>query len=119
MYNSDGWLYGSKFTKLTIGNGVTSIGDYAFRNCTSLTSIIISDSVTSIGGQAFNSCNSLTSVYCKPITPPTLGGILFGIDGSGPIIYVPTGSVDTYKSATNWSIYADSIVGYDFGDEGE
>ena len=62
MYNRYSWLYGSKFTKLTIGNSVTSIGSYAFRNCTSLTSVTIPDSVTSMGEWAFYGCTSLTSV---------------------------------------------------------
>ena len=81
-----GWLYGAKFTKLTIGdsitkigdnafcdcsssltsvtigNSVTAIGNYAFSNCTSLTSVTIPDSVTSIGGYAFYNCTSLTSI---------------------------------------------------------
>lgn len=42
--------------------GVTSIGDYAFYNCDSLTSVIIPSGVTSIGEHAFSSCGSLTSV---------------------------------------------------------
>ncbi len=50
-------------TSVTIGNGVTSIGDYAFAfDCSSLTSITIPDSVTSIGSSAFYNCSGLTSV---------------------------------------------------------
>ena len=45
-----------------IPNSVTSIGDYAFSGCSSLTSVTIPDSVTSIGKWAFSECKSLTSV---------------------------------------------------------
>ena len=44
------------------GVAVKSIGESAFRYCTSLTSVTIPDSVTSIGGWAFTDCASLTSV---------------------------------------------------------
>ena len=52
----------SSLTSVTIGESVTSIGDDAFAYCSSLTSITIPDSVTSIGGEAFYGCSSLTSV---------------------------------------------------------
>ncbi|MBQ8197474.1 MAG: leucine-rich repeat domain-containing protein [Clostridia bacterium] len=41
---------------------VTKINDYAFYNCSSLTSVVIGDSVKSIGTVAFSNCSSLTSV---------------------------------------------------------
>ena len=47
---------------VTIPSSVTSIGNSAFRMCESLTSVTISSSVTSIGGYAFQMCTSLTSV---------------------------------------------------------
>ena len=60
--STPGWLKGSNFSSLTIGNGVTAIGRYAFYDCDSLTSITIPDSVTTIGEEAFKNCSSLTSV---------------------------------------------------------
>ena len=52
----------SSLTSVTIGSSVTSIGWCAFRGCSSLTNIEIPNSVTSIGNDAFNSCSSLTSI---------------------------------------------------------
>ena len=47
---------------LVIPNSVTSIGNYAFLNCSGLTSVTIPNSVTSIGDAAFSGCSSLTSI---------------------------------------------------------
>ena len=58
-----GVFYNSKFTKVSIGNGVTSIGDYAFYECRSLTSVIIPDSVTSIGKETFRDCSGIQFVF--------------------------------------------------------
>lgn len=44
------------------GLPVTSIGAYAFRDCTGLTSITLPNSVTSIGDSAFERCVFLTSI---------------------------------------------------------
>ena len=46
----------------TIGNSVSSIGEYAFEGCSGLTSVTIGNSVTSIGSGAFEGCSGLTSV---------------------------------------------------------
>ena len=66
---SSGSFYGyspfynkGKLTTLTIGDNVTSIGSFAFRDCSSLTAITIPESVTSIGNDTFFGCSSLTSI---------------------------------------------------------
>ena len=52
----------SSLTSVTIPDGVTQIGEWTFAGCTSLTSVTIPDSVTSIGESAFRDCPSLKSV---------------------------------------------------------
>ena len=52
----------SRLTSITIPNSVTSIGNEAFLGCDGLTSITIGNSVTSIGNSAFSSCSGLTSI---------------------------------------------------------
>ena len=86
-YYSSPFRYDTKIRAVTIDYGVTSIGDFAFFNCTSLTSVTIPDSVTSIGYAAFKNCRSLTSVtipnsvtiiwdqafcFCKSLTSITI-----------------------------------------------
>ena len=62
-YRSHPWYaYEDKITSVEIENGITSIGNYAFYECTVLTSITIPDSVTSIGANAFFICTGLTSI---------------------------------------------------------
>ena len=58
---------------LVIPNSVTSIGNYAFHYCSSLTSVTIPISVTSIGEGAFSGCSSLTSVTI-PNSVTIIGG---------------------------------------------
>ena len=52
----------SSLTSITIPNSVTKIDDFAFYGCSSLTSIIIPNNVTNISYGAFSGCSSLTSI---------------------------------------------------------
>ena len=56
------YSYRENITSVSIGNSVTSIGDYAFKDCSGLTSVTIPNSVKSIGRVAFYHCSGLTSV---------------------------------------------------------
>ena len=103
----------SSLTSVTIPDSVTEIGGHAFYNCSRLPSVTIPDSVTEIGYRAFSDCSSLKEVYCKPTTPPTLGGSAFYGNASGRKIYVPIGSGNAYKSADGWKDYKSAIVEYD------
>ena len=99
---------GSSITSLTIGSHPTSIGDSMFRKCTKLTTLVIPSNISSIDGYAFDGCSGLTSITVNSTTPPTLGSNVFNDTNNCPI-YVPSGSVNTYKTATNWSSYASRI----------
>ncbi len=63
-------------TSVTIGNGVTSIGNYAFGNCTYLVSLSIGNNVNNIGERAFYECTSLTSITI-PNSLKTIGRSAF------------------------------------------
>jgi hypothetical protein len=60
--NSTGIFCKTLFTKVTIGDNVTSIGNYAFRQCTSLREVIVGGNVASIGSNVFDACSNLASI---------------------------------------------------------
>ena len=98
---------------ITILNGVTSIGASAFRSCYSPASITIPNSVTSIGAAAFNNCYGVAFYdFTACTTVPTLASTnAFNGISADCQIRVPAALVDAWKAATNWSTYADYIVG--------
>ena len=61
-YNNRAPWYGNYIKRIIIGDGITTIGEGAFCNCSALTSVTIGNSVTTIGGSAFRGCSALTSV---------------------------------------------------------
>ena len=93
---------------INIPNSVISLGNNAFNGCTGLTTIVIPSSVTSMGWNTFRYCSSLTSITCESTTPPTLDDNDFSNTNNCPI-YVPAASVETYKTTSGWSDYADRI----------
>ena len=70
------YLNGELITELVIPDGITTIGNYAFQNCTGLTSVTIPNSVTSIGNFAFRDCTGLTEVTIGE-NVATIGGETF------------------------------------------
>ena len=92
------YAIGKKDTSFAIPKGVTSIGDRAFRDCSSLTSITIPEGVTSIGDRAFRDCSSLTSITI-PQGVTSIGGWTFWGCNSLTSIMIP----DSVTSIGDWA----------------
>lgn len=96
---------------IIIPEGVAVIEYSTFYNCKSLNSIVLPSTITSIGDRVFDYCYELKEIHCKATTPPTLEMFSLLSNISGRKIYVPHGSVEAYKTAENWSEFAEEIVG--------
>lgn len=91
-------------------SALTEIPAYAFRYGRSLISVTIPARVTSIGNSAFQYCSNVTEYHIKPTSPPTLGSNSF-YASTNTVFYVPSASLNTYKTATGWSAYANKMQG--------
>ena len=78
--------YQSTITSVVIGSGVTSIGNNAFKGCTSLTSVTVYAPSCTLGDDALNGCTNLANIY------------------------VFSDKVNIYKNKTNWSNYESKIT---------
>ena len=78
---------------------MTSIGEWAFRDCTSLTSINLPSSLTSIGDSAFYGCSSLTSIEL-PSTLTSVGDSAFE-DSGLESVKIPEGVESIERGAFN------------------
>ena len=130
------FYYCYSLASISIPDGVTDIGNYAFSDCRSLASITIPNGVTTIKSSAFGNCTSLASItipngvtsiktyafyYCGGIAfydfsnhtsvPALSSTTAFEKIAADCQIRVPASLVDAWKAATNWSTYANYIVG--------
>ena len=93
--NTGGVFFGcTSLTSVDIGANCTTIGRYAFRNCSALATFIVRRA-----GADSTQITSLAATDVFQNTPSTMK------------IYVPDASVDIYKAAANWSTYASRIYG--------
>ena len=85
-------------TKVTIGNGVTRIGDRSFQKCSNLTSISIPEGMTSIGDSAFSGCSSLPSVGI-PNSVTSIGDSAFSGCSNLPSVGIPNSVTSIGRNA--------------------
>lgn len=129
------------FHSVVIEEGVTSVGNYAFRNDTSLVSLSLPKSMRKIGGSAFRKakiktltipenvdtigqsafydCAQIASVICLATTPPTnaSGDRLFSSTYHFEL-HVPCGTAQAYSAAQVWKYWTpiEGIYDYSVGD---
>lgn len=93
--------------------GNITITNSCFYNCYGLEEVTFASTVTNISATGvFDGCYYLKTVTVLAATPPTLGSNTFGDINlrSGRLkILVPAGSIEAYKTATNWNYYASII----------
>ena len=97
-------------TNVTIPLIVTSIGENAFKDCVGLTYVNIPCNVSSIGSCAFSGCNQLTDVYCNVGSVPNTGTDAFSnVPINQVTLHVPAGSVEAYQAASPWSGFKEVV----------
>ena len=101
--NEQPWCaIGRKAQTLTLAEGVNKIGQRAFEGFEELQSITLPKSVATIGKYAFLNCGKLTDVTVAwtDNNIPIPDGNAF--DSSRPVLHVPVGTVETYKTKDVW-----------------
>lgn len=101
-------FYYHGFKKIHIPDSCTSIASQAFRRGIA-TEIEIGTGIKEIGNYAFYD-NQLSKITIHALTPPTIQTSTFLLQPDA-VFYVPASALETYKSASNWSRFADRMVG--------
>ena len=91
--------------------------DGIFSYCANLVLVDLGENCTSIGNESFGrwvgTAGKNITIICRAVTPPSLGGAIINkvwVKATIGEIYVPDDSVESYKTATNWSAYANIIL---------
>lgn len=91
-----------------------TLGSYDFQGCTNL-ALVDLPKVTAISSSCFFNCSRLETLILRKtdsistlLNTGAFQNTLIKSGGTG-YIYVPSALIDTYKSATNWSTYADQF----------
>ena len=89
--------------KLNAPEASTQIKGTCFNECRSLYRLNIPSGVTTIAASAFTNCTALRQLHFYPATPPTVDNAnAFNNLSTDCVIYVPTGKLNDYKTASNY-----------------
>ena len=101
----------SSLTSIHVPEGVAQINAEVFRDCSilktvSLPSTLNESGLDHIGTYCFFGCDSLRDVICYAVKPPQIGPFSYGCFETSTLqngtLYVPAGSIDSYKTANIW-----------------
>jgi hypothetical protein len=106
-------FYGcSNLQRVIIGDGVTTIGNWAFSGCQSLKFFAFGSQVANIGQEAFSDCAAVIEITSKAATPPVCGSqALDDINKWDCKLYVPKGCMASYEAADQWKDFFFKEVG--------
>lgn len=104
-------LYGcTGLSSVTVGSGITWLGNSAFNGCSGLQTVVIPATVDTVGLRVFEGCTALADVWCNRPTPPRTSPYAFyELSLASRTLHVPAGSQTAYMSASPWSGF-DSVV---------
>lgn len=105
------FYYCTNVSEIKTGNGLKTLGNSVFSTCSSLRKLTLSDKIESIGQYTFYGLSAIEELYCPNTTVPTGKYGMFSEINENCKIYVPSSSVESYKSAKYWSDVADNIIG--------
>jgi len=121
--------YREEITSVNIGEGITTVGSYAFKNCKNLKSVTIPNSVTEIKSGSFYGCAALTNVT-TPASVVYIGDSAFSgcmslqsITISDAVAYIGSSAFeeclslsDVYYNGTQeeWDKILTSVMVYNF-----
>ena len=78
-------IFGEQVKEYVLGDDIRNIGDYAFYNCSSLTSLTMGKGIIGVGRDAFSGCNGLTKVNISDIS--AWCNISFSSLSANPLLY--------------------------------
>ena len=91
---------------ISLGKSLKAIPAKAFYYCGSLKSLTVPSTVASVAEESLTGCEKLDALYCGPSVPPVLTAEIPG----QTTVYVPSASLEAYKSAEGWSAYVSRIL---------
>lgn len=97
-------------TSVIFPSSLLSIGEWSFYNCGILGELVIPENVQKIGAYSFYYCTKVSSVKSLNTAPPDISGSYILYSCYDKPLYVPNGSLESYKNAEGWKSFQTIIA---------